>query len=152
YARRSRRTSQSPSAMTATMPRAGSWLTRSTAMKRGYHRGGNGYTGQSPAPSRSTRRVLLRRSPRVRAPDRAWREQPIPLRAILRDPMAEESPSPAPIELTHRAFGFLNRRDLDAVMGLVSPTCICDMSRWELDVYTGAEAIRAFINDWLGTL
>ena len=37
-------------------------------------------------------------------------------------------------------------------MGLLSPTCVCDMSRWGLDVYTGAGAIRAFTDDWLGTL
>jgi hypothetical protein len=66
--------------------------------------------------------------------------------------MTEESATPNPIELTHRAFGFLNRRDLDAVMGLLSPTCVCDMSRLGLDVYTGAEAIRVFSDDWLGAL
>ena len=37
-------------------------------------------------------------------------------------------------------------------MGLLSPTCVCDMSRWGLDVYTGAEAIREFSDDWLGSL
>jgi len=66
--------------------------------------------------------------------------------------MPEESTTPDVVELTHRAFGFLNSRDLDAVVGLLSPTCVCDMSRWGLDVYTGAEAIRAFSDDWLGTL
>jgi hypothetical protein len=42
-----------------------------------------------PASPRSTGRVPLRRSPRVRACDLAWREQPIWLRAILRHVMSE---------------------------------------------------------------
>jgi hypothetical protein len=66
--------------------------------------------------------------------------------------MPEQARMHDPIELTHRAFGFLNRRDLDAVMGLLSPTCVCDMSRLGRAVYTGAEAIREFSDDWLGTL
>jgi hypothetical protein len=64
--------------------------------------------------------------------------------------VSEESTTPNAIELTHRAFGFLNQRDLDAVMGLLSPTCVCEMSG--LGVYTGVEAIREFSDDWLGTL
>jgi hypothetical protein len=66
--------------------------------------------------------------------------------------MTEEFTTPDPVELTHRAFGFLNSRDLDALMGLLSPTCLCDLSRWGQDVYTGTEAIRQFIDDWLGAL
>jgi ketosteroid isomerase-like protein len=66
--------------------------------------------------------------------------------------MPEDSTTPDPVELTHRAYGFLNRRDLDAVVALLSPTCVYDLSRWELGVYAGAEAIRAFADDWLGKL
>ena len=66
--------------------------------------------------------------------------------------MTQDSPMRNPIELTHRALGFLNSRDFDAVTGLLSPTCVCDMSRLGLDVYTGVESIREFIDDWLGTL
>jgi hypothetical protein len=66
--------------------------------------------------------------------------------------MPEESTTPDPVELTHLAYGFLNSRDLDSVTGLLSQTCVYDLSRWELGVYTGAEAIRKFADDWLGTL
>jgi hypothetical protein len=66
--------------------------------------------------------------------------------------MPGESATSNPIELTHRAIAFLNSRDLDAVMGLLSSTCVRDMSRSGLDVYMGAEAIRAFSDDWLGAL
>jgi hypothetical protein len=66
--------------------------------------------------------------------------------------MAEESTTPDPVELTHRAFGFLDGRDLDAVMGLLSPACVWDMSRSELGVYSGGQAIREFADDWFGTL
>jgi hypothetical protein len=66
--------------------------------------------------------------------------------------MTEEPTTPDPVELTHRAYGFLNRRDLDALVDLLSPTCVYDLSRWELGVYAGAETIRAFADEWLGTL
>jgi ketosteroid isomerase-like protein len=66
--------------------------------------------------------------------------------------MAEESTTPDLVELTHRVYGFLNSRDLDAVMGLVSETCVYDLSRWGLGTYTGREAVREFADDWLGTL
>jgi hypothetical protein len=66
--------------------------------------------------------------------------------------MPEASTTPDPVELTHRAYEFLNSRDLDAVMGLVSQTCVYDMSRLEHGIYTGAEAMREFAEDRLATL
>jgi hypothetical protein len=66
--------------------------------------------------------------------------------------MHEEFATPDVVDLTHRAFAHLNSRDLDAVMGLLSPACVCDMSRWELGVYSGVEAIREFADNWFGTL
>ena len=47
--------------------------------------------GEDPFAVRAPRTATLRRSPTARACDRAWRGQPIPLRAILRGAMPERS-------------------------------------------------------------
>ena len=66
--------------------------------------------------------------------------------------MPEESTTPDPVALTHRVYASLNRRDLDAVMGLLGPASVWDASRWELGTHTGPEAIRRFAEDWFGSL
>lgn len=66
--------------------------------------------------------------------------------------MSEESTAPGPIELTHRVYASLNSRDPDATKDLLGPATVWDVSRWDLGVHTGAEAIRVFAEEWFGSL
>jgi len=66
--------------------------------------------------------------------------------------MPEDSTTPEPLELTHRAYASLNRRDLDAFVGLLAPACVYDVSRFDLGTYTGPDAIRRFYEEWIGPL
>jgi hypothetical protein len=66
--------------------------------------------------------------------------------------MPEESTTPDPVELTHRCYASLNRRDLDAFIGLLGPSCVYDLSRFDLGTYGGPEAIRRFYEEWIGPL
>ena len=66
--------------------------------------------------------------------------------------MPGESTTPDPLELTHRAYAYLNSRDLDAFIGLLSRSCVYDLSRFDLGTYTGPEAIRRFYEEWIAPL
>jgi ketosteroid isomerase-like protein len=66
--------------------------------------------------------------------------------------MPEEAPTPQPVELTHRLYAALNGRDLDAIMGLLTPDSVWDGSRWDLGTHTGPAAIRRFAEDWFESL
>ena len=66
--------------------------------------------------------------------------------------MSERSSSADLIELTHRAYAYLNGRDLDAFVGLLGGSCVYDLSRFDLGSYTGPEAIRRFYEEWIGRL
>jgi hypothetical protein len=66
--------------------------------------------------------------------------------------MPDESTTPDPLELTHRAYASLNSRDLDAFVGLLARSCVFDLSRFDLGTYTGPDAIRRFYEEWVGRL
>jgi ketosteroid isomerase-like protein len=66
--------------------------------------------------------------------------------------MSEDSATLGPVELTHRIYASLNRRDFDAIMGLLGPGCVLDASPWDLGTHAGPKAIRRFIEDFLEDL
>jgi hypothetical protein len=66
--------------------------------------------------------------------------------------MPEESTTPDPLELTHRAYAYLNSRDLEGFVGLLARSCVFDLSRFDLGTYTGPDAIRRFYEEWIGRL
>jgi ketosteroid isomerase-like protein len=66
--------------------------------------------------------------------------------------MGEESTRPDSIQLTRRVYAALNNRDPDATKDLLGPDSVWDVSRWDLGVHTGAEAIRSFAEKWFGSL
>lgn len=66
--------------------------------------------------------------------------------------MPAESTKHDPVELTHRAYAALNRRDMDGFMSLIGPSCVYDLSRFDLGTHTGPEAIRRFYEEWIGPL
>jgi hypothetical protein len=66
--------------------------------------------------------------------------------------MSDKSTTPDPLELTHRTYASLNSRDLDAFVGLLAPSCVFDLSRFDLGTYTGPDAIRRFYEEWIGPL
>ena len=62
--------------------------------------------------------------------------------------MTEESTTPDLVELVRRQLGAVNVGDLDAALRLFAPDCV-----WELELGTleGVAAIRAFLEEWLGS-
>jgi ketosteroid isomerase-like protein len=64
--------------------------------------------------------------------------------------MSEESTAPDVVELTRRQLDAVNRRDMEAVMSLVSPDGVYDISPGGLGVFEGPVAIRGFITEWWG--
>jgi ketosteroid isomerase-like protein len=61
--------------------------------------------------------------------------------------MPEESTTPDREELVRRGIEASNRRDIDAAMALYAPNAV-----WEtVAVLHGPEAIRGFIEDWIGS-
>jgi ketosteroid isomerase-like protein len=66
--------------------------------------------------------------------------------------MSEESTTPDPVELTHRVYASLNRRDFDALMGLFGTDSVLDASRLDLGTHAGPKAIRRYFEDFLGGL
>ncbi len=61
--------------------------------------------------------------------------------------MADESPTPDPVELVRMQFEALNRRDLDGVMSSVAEDAVM-VGR--VEVLEGRAAIRRFIPEWFG--
>ena len=66
--------------------------------------------------------------------------------------MSEQSATPGPVELTRRAYAFLNARDFDSVTGMFASDSVWDVSRWGLGTHAGLQAIRHFLQDWFGSL
>ena len=66
--------------------------------------------------------------------------------------MSEESRTSNLIELTRQAYdpANLDRRDFDAMLTFSGPDSVWDMSRWGLGTFEGREAIRGFLEDWMG--
>ena len=63
--------------------------------------------------------------------------------------MTEESTTPTWLSLSaERQLGAVNVGDLDAALRLFAPDCV-----WELELGTleGVAAIRAFLEEWLGS-
>src|SRR5437879_2040702 len=64
--------------------------------------------------------------------------------------MSEESATPDLVDLTHRAFEAVNRRDLDALMRLYAPDSLLDTTRTIGVAPQGRAAIRGLVEDWMG--
>jgi ketosteroid isomerase-like protein len=62
--------------------------------------------------------------------------------------MAEESPSPDLVERTRRSFEAASRSDWDAVMGFFAHDAVWEVP--ELQAFEGQDAIRGFLEDWVG--
>ena len=62
---------------------------------------------------------------------------------------AEESTTPELAERTRRSFAAANRSDWDAVMGFFAPDAVWEVP--ELQAFEGRDAIRGFLEDWVGT-
>ena len=62
--------------------------------------------------------------------------------------MSEESITPDLVELVGRTLYPLNTGDYDAIMRMYAPDSVFDLSTLGLDTFTGAAAIRAFVEDW----
>jgi hypothetical protein len=101
-----------------------------------------------PESPRCEGRVQLRRSPTARARDRAWRGQRIPLRAILRGALTEESTTPNLLELARRNLEAVNRGDLDAAFRNWAPGAVWDDWALGLGTHEGLAAIRQHAEEW----
>ena len=64
--------------------------------------------------------------------------------------MAEESTTPDLVELVRRSVQAASDRDLDWVLTLYAPDAVWDMSPLGMGTFEGIEAIRGFMEDWLG--
>ena len=73
-----------------------------------------------------------------------------PLRDTHRE-MSEESTTPDRVELLRRGAEALSRRDFDEFMSHFAPHAVWDLNAWGIGTFTGVDAIRAFLEDWLGS-
>jgi ketosteroid isomerase-like protein len=64
--------------------------------------------------------------------------------------MPEEFTTPSLVELVRQNFEAVNRRDLDAVIGLCAPDGVYDTGADGLGVFEGPAAIRGFLEDYWG--
>jgi ketosteroid isomerase-like protein len=64
--------------------------------------------------------------------------------------MAEESPTPDPVELGRRNNEAFNRRDFDAALAMYTPDAVWDLSPTGAGVFEGRKAIRGLWEDWFG--
>ena len=64
--------------------------------------------------------------------------------------MPDESTTPNLVEIMRRRFEALNKHDIDAVMSFFAPNAILDVGSLGLHE-VGANAIRAFTEDWWGS-
>lgn len=74
---------------------------------------------------------------------------PTPVSGILPF-MAQESVTPDLVELVRRSVQDGSDRDLDAALTLYAPDAIWDMSPLGMGTFEGIEAVRGFMEDWLG--
>ena len=64
--------------------------------------------------------------------------------------MPDESTTPNLVEIMRRRFEALNKHDIDAVMSFFAPNAVLDVGSLGLHE-VGANAIRAFTEDWWGS-
>lgn len=65
--------------------------------------------------------------------------------------MTEESTTPNVADLLRRGAEALSRRDFDEFMSQFAPHAVWDLNAWGIGTFTGVDAIRAFLEDWLGS-
>jgi ketosteroid isomerase-like protein len=65
--------------------------------------------------------------------------------------MREESTAPDPLEVARRLAEAYNRRDVESIVSLYSPDAVWDMSELGTGVLQGHDAIRRFLEGWLGS-
>jgi ketosteroid isomerase-like protein len=65
--------------------------------------------------------------------------------------MSEESATHALVGLVRHAYEASSHGDYDAMMSVYGPDAIWDMTPLGLGVYEGHDAIRRFIEDWIGS-
>ena len=78
-------------------------------------------------------------------PDRALADLGLEERAV-----SEETTTPDLVEIMRRRFEALNQHDIDAVMSFFAPNAVLDVGSLGLHE-VGANAIRAFTEDWWGS-
>jgi len=64
--------------------------------------------------------------------------------------MAEAGANPDLVELARRSWEAGNRRDIEAIMALYTKETVWDLSDAGMGIFDGAEAVRAFIEEWWG--
>jgi ketosteroid isomerase-like protein len=64
--------------------------------------------------------------------------------------MPEKSTTPDLEETTRRGFEAFEQRDLDGVLAGYTPDAVWDLSTQGLGLFEGREAIRGFLQDWIG--
>jgi nuclear transport factor 2 (NTF2) superfamily protein len=64
--------------------------------------------------------------------------------------VSQESTTPDPLEAARRLAEAYNRRDVDAIVSMYSASAEWDMSELGVGVLRGRDAIRHFLEDWLG--
>ncbi len=65
--------------------------------------------------------------------------------------MSDESTTTDLVALVGQANEAYGRRDFDAAMSIYAPDAVWDASQTAFGTYTGAAAIRSFLEDWIGT-
>jgi limonene-1,2-epoxide hydrolase len=64
--------------------------------------------------------------------------------------MSEESAAPELVELVHELTEAANSRSYDAYATLLAPQCVCDLSHLGLGSHNGFDAVRRFVEEWIG--
>jgi ketosteroid isomerase-like protein len=64
--------------------------------------------------------------------------------------MADESTTPDLVECVRGSVQAGSDRDLDRALTFYAPDAVWDMSPWGMSTFEGVEAIRGFMEDWLG--
>ena len=64
--------------------------------------------------------------------------------------MPEESTTADLVELGQRLFDAMRARDFDAAVSFFAPHAVWDVTAVGMGVFEGREAIRGFLEDWLG--
>jgi ketosteroid isomerase-like protein len=64
--------------------------------------------------------------------------------------MPEESTTPDLVELGRRSIEAGNSGNIDAMLGFFAPDAVWDLSPVGMGTFEGHDAIRGFVEDWLG--
>lgn len=62
--------------------------------------------------------------------------------------MSQESSTPDAVWLVRQSWDAMSRGDVDAVISILSPAAVYDLSDAGLETLEGQEAIRRFLEDW----